>query len=210
MTSAPKRRIYAVGRRERSKNLKVYSPSPFLLYAFSPRNPRSFCKLFPRGLLWRKPLISLRGGSAKKSKLLVRQWLWCNSILPELRSHRLRCIFILNYKKTLDFLAKCGYNISRGCTKLTVTPNMSMLDSRSIGRGATISFFYCCFALSEWCCKRQEVTWKSHSMSWQLTPISGRRFNRQPFIDVPSYVILLHFPCFVKDFFVCNLLLFEQ
>lgn len=65
---------------------------------------------------------------------------------------------------------------------------------------ATISFFYCCFALSEWCCKRQEVTWKSHSMSWQLTPISGRRFNRQPFIDVPSYVILLHFPCFVKDF----------
>ena len=124
MTSAPKRRIYAVGRRERSKNLKVYSPSPFLLYAFSPRNPRSFCKLFPRGLLWRKPLISLRGGSAKKSKLLVRQWLWCNSILPELRSHRLRCIFILNYKKTLDFLAKCGYNISRGCTKLTVTPKL--------------------------------------------------------------------------------------
>ena len=34
------------------------------------------------------------------------------------------------------------------------------------------------FALSEWCCKRQEVTWKSHSMSWQLTPISGRRFTR--------------------------------
>ena len=124
MTSAPKRRIYAVGRRERSKNLKVYFPSPFLLYAFSPRNPRSFCKLFTRGKCVVNCKFCSAGGSAKKSKLFVRLRFECNSRLPELRSDRLRCLFILSYKKTLDFFAKCGYNINRGCTKLTVTPKL--------------------------------------------------------------------------------------
>ena len=150
LTFAPKRRIKIIGRRERSKNLKVFSPSPFQLYAFSPRNSRSFCKLFPRGLLCRWPLISLRGGSAKKSKLLVRQCFWCNSLLTELRSDRLRCLFILSYKKTLDFFAKCGYNINRGYTKLTVTPIKFCVAS----------------ILSTWChAKDSRTVWKLGRLS---------------------------------------------
>ena len=122
MTSAPKRRIYAVGRSERSKKLKLFPLAFFYCTPFLHGTHGASVNFLHGGNVLLTVNFAPQGALLKKASCWCANAFNCNSLLPELRSDRLRCIFILSYKKTLDFFAKCGYNINRGYTKLTVTP----------------------------------------------------------------------------------------